>query len=133
MGASRRTVRLKRVYDPPDPGDGFRVLVDRLWPRGVSKAKAGVDLWMKDAAPSAELRKWYHKDLTRWPEFNKRYKAELADNPALDDLRRIVREHGASGGGGVTLLYGAKDTVQNHAIVLREMLLTRRPARRSKS
>ncbi len=116
-------VRLKRVYDEPAPGDGFRVLVDRLWPRGLSKETARVDLWMKEAAPSTGLRRWYHADLTRWPEFRERYKAELADNPALDELRSIVREHAKRGGKGVTLLYGAKDTERNHAIVLRDALL----------
>ncbi|KAA0217038.1 MAG: DUF488 family protein [Leptolyngbya sp. PLA3] len=146
MSAARDKVRLKRVYDDPAPEDGFRVLVDRLWPRGLSKARAGVDLWMKEAAPSPELRQWYHRDLTRWAEFRRRYRAELADpaNPALADLRAIVRAHTGRGGktgasakagagrgkgsdaaarGAVTLLYGAKDEVQNHAIVLLEALL----------
>lgn len=126
------TVRLKRIYDAPTPADGYRVLVDRLWPRGLSKGAADVDLWLKEAAPSTELRRWYHADLTRWPEFRKRYKAELAapDNAALKELRAIVREHAKRGGKGVTLLYGARDTEQNHAIVLREALLGR-TARRS--
>lgn len=152
-------VRLKRVYEEPAPEDGFRVLVDRLWPRGLSKAAAEVDLWMKEAAPSTDLRKWYHQDLARWPEFRRRYLAELADpdNPALGELRAIVRAHAggertgkgqdakadgaAEAGAGrasasrgtkragdglrgvVTLVYGAKDEAQNHAIVLREALL----------
>lgn len=120
-------VRLKRVYDSPAPGDGVRVLVDRLWPRGLSKAKAGVDLWMNDVAPSTELRRWYHADRSRWPEFRRRYRVELAasGNVALGQLRSIVRERAMRGGKGVTLVFGAKDQDRNHAIVLREMLLKR--------
>lgn len=121
-------VRLRRVYDAPDPADGFRVLVDRLWPRGLTKQAACVDVWLKDVAPSTDLRRWYHADLARWPEFRRRYKAELARNPALDGLRTVVRQHtkrGGGGGGRVTLVYGAKDEVQNHAIVLRDALVTR--------
>ena len=79
MSTARDQVRLKRVYDDPEPGDGFRVLVDRLWPRGLTKSAARVDLWMKEVAPSKDLRRWYHADLTRWAEFRRRYRAELAD------------------------------------------------------
>lgn len=90
MTAPRRRVRLKRVYDAPAPNDGFRILVDLLWPRGLSKPAARVDLWMKDAAPSTQLRPWCHTDLARWPGFRVRYRAELADpdNPALAALAR---------------------------------------------
>ncbi len=130
MSTARDKVRLKRVYDAPAPGDGFRVLVDRLWPRGLSKEKASVDLWMKEVAPSTELRRWYHKDLTRWPEFRARYKAELTDSPILAELRATVREHARRGGKGVTLLYGTKDAEQNHAILLREALLANPTSRR---
>lgn len=124
MTTPRTKVRLKRVYDAPAPNDGYRILVDRLWPRGLSKPAARVDLWMKDAAPSTQLRRWYHTDLSRWPEFRARYRAELADpeNPALAALRAIVREHTKRGGQGVTLLYAAADVEQNHAIVLRDLL-----------
>lgn len=127
MTAQRDTVRLRRAYDDPEPGDGFRVLIDRLWPRGLTKAHARIDLWMKDVAPSTDLRRWYHADLTRWPEFRKRYKAELTahDGPAhaaFAELRAIVREHTKRGKKGVTLVYGARDAEQNHAIVLRDVL-----------
>jgi len=139
MTAASEAVRLKRVYDDPEPGDGFRVLVDRLWPRGLSKEHARVDLWLKEVAPSTDLRRWYHADLSRWAEFRRRYRVELADRSgparaALDELRALVREHAASHarrakdksrGRGVTLVYGAKDAEQNHALVLREVLLRR--------
>lgn len=139
MTAARETVRLKRVYDDPEPADGFRVLVDRLWPRGLSKEHARVDLWLKAVAPSTDLRRWYHADLSRWAEFRKRYKAELTDRAgparaALDELRALVLDHapsrarrakGKPGGRGVTLVYGAKDAEQNHALVLREVLMRR--------
>lgn len=125
MNAKRKGVRLERVYDTATKEDGFRVLVDRLWPRGLTKQKAAIDLWMKEVAPSADLRRWYHADRTRWPEFRRRYKAELSDpgsagNGAIKQLRAIVREHAKEG--GVTLVYGAKDAEQNHALVLLEAL-----------
>lgn len=122
MTARRTAVRLKRVYDVPDAGDGFRLLVDRLWPRGLTKAAARVDLWMKDVAPSADLRRWYHADLDRWPEFRRRYKAELAAGQALNELRRIIRERSPGASAGVTLVFGARDPERNHALVLLEAL-----------
>ena len=139
MSTARDQVRLKRVYDDPQPGDGYRVLVDRLWPRGLTKAAARVDLWMKEVAPSMDLRRWYHADLSRWADFRKRYKAELADrqgpaHAALGGLRALMLAHassptrsgkGKAGGRGVTLVYGAKDAEQNHALVLREVLMRR--------
>lgn len=139
MSTARDQVRLKRVYDDPEPGDGFRVLVDRLWPRGLTKSAARVDLWMKEVAPSTDLRRWYHADLSRWADFRKRYKAELIDrqgpaHAALAELRALVLEHsssptrggkGRAGKQGVTLVYGTKDAEQNHALVLREVLLRR--------
>jgi len=109
-------VRLKRAYDPPERSDGRRVLVDRLWPRGVSKEKADIDLWLKEVAPSSELRRWFGHRPDRWPEFQARYRAELAHNPALYELRRIA------GTGPVTLVYGAKDRAHNDAVVLAEVL-----------
>lgn len=122
MRDAQARVRIKRVYEAAMPEDGYRVLVDRLWPRGLTKQAAGVDLWMKEVAPSTELRRWYHKDLTQWNAFRDRYVAELAEHPALEELRAIVREHAGEGRRGVTLLYGARDAGQNHAIVLREVL-----------
>lgn len=111
------TVVIKRVYDDPDQLDGFRVLVDRIWPRGLRKDAAHLDVWVKDAAPSSELRTWFGHDAARFDEFRGRYQKELAANPAVDDLRDIVRSHRK-----VTLLYGARDTEHNQAVVLRDYL-----------
>lgn len=113
---TRHTVALKRAYDSPSPEDGKRVLVDRLWPRGVSKAEAHIDLWLKDVAPSTDLRKWFAHDPAKWVEFERRYRAELAKNPALEELRELVATH------SVTLVYGAKDTEHNQAVVLQRLL-----------
>lgn len=121
MSSRRGTVRLKRVYDPPAAGDGYRVLVDRLWPRGLTKEAAAVDLWLKEVAPSTDLRRWFHADPARWPEFVTRYKEELAESPALSELRTIVRER-AGHRGAVTLLYAARDEARNHAAVLVELV-----------
>ena len=111
-------VRLKRVYEPATSDDGTRILVDRLWPRGLSKADAGLDLWLKDIAPSTELRRWFGHDPNRWPEFHRRYQRELAEHTAeLDQLRALVEQ------GTVTLLYGARDEQHNDAVVLRDTLL----------
>jgi len=111
-------LRLKRAYDPPTSEDGLRVLVDRLWPRGLRKADAAVDLWLKDVAPSTQLRKWFNHDAQRWPEFRRRYAIELMQHRAVaDELRERVMH------GTVTLLFAAQDQVHNHAIVLREALL----------
>ncbi len=122
MSGAGGGLRIKRVYETPAPGDGFRVLVDRLWPRGLSKEKAGVDLWLKEVAPTTALRQWFHKNVERWPEFRKRYLAELAGNPALAALRSVVQEHTKRGCKGVTLLYAARSSDHNHALVLREKL-----------
>jgi uncharacterized protein YeaO (DUF488 family) len=107
---------LKRAYEPAAATDGTRVLVDRLWPRGLDKQHAAIDEWMKDVAPSTELRKWFGHDPERWVEFRRRYEAELADNPAVGPLRDLVRE------GPVTLVYGARDEAHNQALVLRDHL-----------
>ncbi len=108
----------KRVYGKPAKTDGFRVLVDRLWPRGLTKEKAQVDLWMKEIAPSDELRKWFHHEEGSWDEFEKRYKAELAKKKApLRELQKLAKEHGR-----VTLLFGSKDERHNQAVVLAETL-----------
>jgi uncharacterized protein YeaO (DUF488 family) len=110
-------LKLKRVYEPSDKNDGTRILVDRLWPRGMTKAKAGVDIWLKELAPSAELRKWFGHDPDKWTEFKKRYRAELEENDEqLARLREEIKK------GAVTLLYGAKDEEHNDAVVLAEFL-----------
>lgn len=121
-------VTSKRVYEPYAQTDGFRVLIDRLWPRGLSKAKAHVDLWVKDVAPSNELRQWYQHDPDKWPEFRKRYTHELRSGPArkaLDDLVRRARA------GRVTLLYSSRAEDINNATVL-QVLLERRLRRGAK-
>ena len=110
-------IKIKRVYDAYSEDDGFRVLIDRLWPRGVSKQKARLDLWLKDIAPSPELRQWFGHDPARFKEFSARYKAELDTNPAVSQLRSITNEHKQ-----VTLLYGARDSKINHASVLKAYL-----------
>jgi uncharacterized protein YeaO (DUF488 family) len=115
---SARRVNLKRVYEPSAPEDGTRVLVDRLWPRGLSKADARIDLWLKDIAPSTGLRRWFAHDPSRWSEFRRRYQQELEQHAAeLDQLRVIARQ------GKISLLYGARDEQHNDAVVLLEALL----------
>jgi uncharacterized protein YeaO (DUF488 family) len=111
-------IQLKRIYDAPSRGDGFRILVDRLWPRGVSKAKAKLDLWLKDIAPSSELREWFEHDPKKWSEFQKRYKKELAEHKdAIALLKHLIKEKKH-----VTLLYGARDTENNQAVALKKIL-----------
>jgi uncharacterized protein YeaO (DUF488 family) len=108
-------VRITRAYEPASEGDGFRVLVDRLWPRGVSKEKARLDTWMKEIAPSTVLRRWFGHDPARWDEFERRYRAELAEperRHLVDELANRARH------GPVTLVYGARDTAHNEAVVL---------------
>lgn len=113
-------VRLKRAYLPAGAEDGTRVLVDRLWPRGVSKVRAALASWNKDVAPSTELRKWFGHDPARWAEFCRRYQAELLTHlDALDALCALARQ------GRVTLVFGARDEAHNEAVVLREVLLGR--------
>jgi uncharacterized protein YeaO (DUF488 family) len=114
----RGTIRVKRVYEEPAKEDGYRILVDRLWPRGLTKERAGVDLWMKEIAPSDALRKWYGHEPEKWPEFEKRYRAELAKKKALlAEIERLEKEYGK-----VTLLFGRKDKKQNQAVVLAGIL-----------
>ena len=116
-------LRLKRAYEPASEDDGVRILVDRLWPRGVSKAKAALDDWMKDVAPSSELREWFGHDPTRWTGFQRRYRTELAQHAAeLDRIRALARKR------TVTLVYGARDQAHNEAVVLRQVLLGRAEA-----
>ncbi len=110
------TVKLKRAYAAPARGDGKRILVDRLWPRGVSKARAAIDLWLKDVAPSTELRQWYGHLPEKWPEFQKRYRAELKGNPALAELKALARK------GTLTLVYATREEARNEAVVLKQIL-----------
>jgi uncharacterized protein YeaO (DUF488 family) len=108
----------KRVYEKPAKEDGFRVLVDRLWPRGLTKARAHVDLWMKEIAPSDELRKWFHHEEKDWAEFVKKYKKELAEKKELlSQLKMLAKEHET-----VTLLFGSNNEKQNQAVVLAALL-----------
>ncbi|NHO30169.1 DUF488 family protein [Acetobacter farinalis] len=113
-------IQVRRIYEAPSPEDGARVLVDRLWPRGVSKERAALDLWLKDIAPSTELRQWFGHEPARWTGFRERYRAELEANPAcVAQLETLARK------GRLTLLFGARDTEQNEAVVLAEYLQDR--------
>jgi uncharacterized protein YeaO (DUF488 family) len=109
-------VRIKRVYDAPAPDDGYRVLIDRLWPRGVSRERAKLDVWMRELAPSTELRRWFGHDPAKFGEFRARYCEELADNPALRELAELAASR------PVTILYGARDREHNDAVVVAELL-----------
>lgn len=111
-------VRIKRAYEPSSPGDGARILVDRLWPRGVRKSDAGIERWMKDIAPTAQLRRWFGHDPARWEEFQRRYRGELhGKTELLAELRSIAHD------GPLTLVYSAHDEQHNQAVVLRDVLL----------
>ena len=109
-------VMLKRAYETPAASDGYRVLVDRLWPRGLAKVKARIDLWLKEVAPSTELRQWFGHDPAKWAEFRKRYRAELKGNPAWAQLESLSHHK------KLTLVYAARDQVHNEAAVLQELL-----------
>lgn len=110
-------VKIKRVYDPPAHDDGVRVLIDRIWPRGLSKEHAAVGQWLKDAAPSTALRQWFGHDPARFEEFRRRYREELAERPeVMAELRRLART------GTLTLVFAARDTEHSNAAVLRELL-----------
>lgn len=111
-------MKIKRIYEEPAADDGFRILVDRIWPRGISKEKASLDLWMKEISPSTELRKWYGHDPEKYPEFRARYFEELEKNPEADELREILSSHQ----GNVTLLFSAKDEKRSNARVLLDWL-----------
>ena len=110
-------IRLKRVYEAPSKSDGERILVDRLWPRGLTKERAAVDLWLKEAAPSSELRKWFGHDPEKWKEFQTRYRKELREKREILDLLRQKASRRT-----VTLLYGARDEAHNEAVVLQKLL-----------
>ncbi len=120
-------VKTKRVYDPPSPDDGKRILIDRLWPRGIKKEEVHIDEWLRDIAPSTELRKWFSHDPTKWEEFRKRYKKELG---AKEDLLRSLSAEARKG--TVTLLFAAKDTVHVNAQVLKEVI-EKEPRRKTKA
>ena len=110
-------IKLKRVYEPPSPQDGLRVLVERLWPRGLTKKRAAVDLWLKDVAPSTELRKWFGHDPARWQQFQKRYQQELREQK---DAVRLLRQKAKDG--TLTMVYAARDEEHNAALALKTFL-----------
>lgn len=111
-------IQVKRVYEEPAKEDGFRILVDRLWPRGLTKERAHVDLWMKEIAPTDALRKWFGHEPEKWPEFEKRYRAELGKKKELfAEIKRLEKEKKA-----VTLLFGRRDEKQNQAVILADIL-----------
>ncbi|MGK0551346.1 DUF488 domain-containing protein [Enterococcus faecalis] len=113
-------LQTKRVYETPSSQDGYRILIDRLWPRGKTKAAAAIDEWLKEVAPSVELRQWFHHDPEKFPSFKQRYQMELQTEPtcqAVAKLNDLLAKHIV-----VTLVYGAKDPVHNHAVVLKEWL-----------
>jgi len=113
-----KMIKIKRAYQPADEKDGFRILVDRLWPRGISKVKAKLDLWMKDIAPSNSLRQWFNHDPIRWDEFKSKYNEELKDKKEfLKQIKDLEKDKSI-----ITLVYGAKDEEHNNAVVLRDVL-----------
>jgi uncharacterized protein YeaO (DUF488 family) len=115
-------IKLKRAYEPGSRDDGLRILVERLWPRGVSKLKAHIDLWLKTVAPSTELRQWYGHDPARWPQFRRRYQAELKDRADVLALLRYVTEERT-----VTFVYAASDEERNSAVALKDLLEQSKP------
>ena len=110
-------VKTKRVYDPASPDDGKRILIDRLWPRGIKKERAKIEAWLKDIAPSDELRKWFSHDPAKWPDFEKRYAAELKKKSALVERLKTEAKKGT-----ITLLYASKEARYNNAAVLKELI-----------
>ncbi len=115
------SIKLKRIYEPSSEADGYRILVDRLWPRGVSEESAHVDLWLRRIAPTTELRKWYGHDVEKWPQFQELYEKELSSHEELLDLIGDIERHRKT----VTILFGAKDEQHNEADVLTEVLKKR--------
>jgi uncharacterized protein YeaO (DUF488 family) len=114
-------IKLKRAYEPPASDDGTRILIDRLWPRGVKRADAAIDEWMKDIAPSTGLRKWFGHDPARWQEFRRRYQSEIRQHPDEFDRLRTLAQNGP-----ITLVFSAHDEAHNDAVVLKDLLLGRR-------
>jgi uncharacterized protein YeaO (DUF488 family) len=113
-------IKLKRAYEAPASDDGTRILIDRLWPRGVRKANAAIDEWMKEVAPSTALRKWFGHDPERWPEFRRRYQSEIREHREQFDRLRTLAQHGR-----ITLVFSAHDEAHNDAVVLKDLLLGR--------
>jgi len=111
-------VKTKRIYEPFSVSDGYRILVDRLWPRGMKKEDAHIDVWLKDIAPSTELRQWFHAEPGRWAQFRAKYLDELKKSNAVDQLIAYINEHET-----VTLLYSVKDEEHNHALIIRDLIL----------
>ncbi|HEY9363252.1 MAG TPA: DUF488 domain-containing protein [Chitinophagaceae bacterium] len=111
------TIKIKRVYEPAAKSDGTRILVDRLWPRGIKKEEANVDAWLKEIAPSTDLRKWFNHEPEKWMAFTKKYKKELESSPALHELLALLKRHK-----GITLVYSAKDEEHNQAVVLQQYM-----------
>lgn len=110
-------IKIKRIYEPPSASDGYRILVDRLWPRGMTKEAAHINVWLKEIAPSTELRKWYSHEPEKWKSFLSKYKKELDHSSALEELRSLIKEHQI-----ITLLYSSKEELYNHAIALKSFL-----------
>jgi uncharacterized protein YeaO (DUF488 family) len=110
-------VAVKRIYDTITEKDGYRILVDRLWPRGMKKESAPIDTWLKEVAPSTALRQWFNHDPAKWEQFIEKYKKELAGNEAFDALKQLVKKHRK-----VTLLYASRNETHNHALVLQQLL-----------
>lgn len=117
MHSIMKQVQIKRIYEPPEPGDGFRILIDRIWPRGMKKEAAAIDVWMKEVSPSADLRKWFNHEPGKWSAFSKAYKAELRKSTALNELIRDIEKHKK-----VTLLYSAKNEQYNQAVALQQFI-----------
>lgn len=113
-------IKIKRIYEPPETGDGFRVLIDRLWPRGIAKKMQKIDLWIKELAPSNELRQWFNHDPAKWKEFQKKYKQELYKNKEIfDNFIKLISDKKI-----VTLLFAASDEIHNNAVVLKDVLVS---------
>ncbi len=119
MPRHKPNIQIKRVYDEPTQDDGLRILVDRIWPRGLAKSKAQIGEWKKHWAPSQELRKWFGHDPQKWEEFQKRYEKELRDSGALDEIQSFMNECESD---TVTLVFAAKDTEHNNAVALQHLL-----------
>lgn len=120
-------IKIKRIYEEYSSDDGVRILVDRLWPRGISKEKAKIDIWYKDIAPTNDLRKWFNHDIEKYEEFKEKYFEELKGNPLLPDFLDLVSEKSKSS--DVTLLFSAKDEEHNNAVVLKEFIVSQRSLR----